>query len=249
MRFQPGDRLRGEVPGQFRTSRSGGNLVDASNRGWQDRVLARLASPSNEAATERAFTVAQRVVDAARELLLETGGPSFTVPELAKRAHTSLATLYSYFSGKDEVLLAVIEVAARNSWTSADPELELLTDDAARLQRVVQRPILRTGEAGGRASLIFFREAWRLAEVYPETLRALTDPATMLLQQELDRAVAAGIAVSNDTYRDATSIRLFVWALIQSMQVGWDDDFQSVADGAWEFCSRALAIREPSTVV
>jgi AcrR family transcriptional regulator len=220
--------------------------VDASNSGWQGRVLARLATPTTEAATERALSVAQRVVDAARELLLETGGPSFTVPELAKRARTSLATLYSYFSGKDEVLLAVIEGAARSSRTSADPELELLTDPVARLQRVVQRPILRTGEVGGHASLIFFREAWRLAEIYPETLRTLTDPATMLLQTELDSAVAAGIAVSNDTYRDATSIRLFVWARIQAMQVGWGDDFQAVADDAWEFCSRALAIRQPS---
>jgi AcrR family transcriptional regulator len=220
--------------------------VDTSNGEWQGRVLARLATPSNTAATERALTVAQRVVAAARELLLETGGPSFTVPELAKRASTSLATLYSYFSGKDEVLLAVVEVAARTSRTSADPELDLLTDPVARLQRVVQRPILRTGEVGGRASLIFFREAWRLAEIYPDTLRALTDPAAVLLQTELDRAVAAGIAVSDDTYRDATSIRLFVWALIQAMQVGWGDDFQSVADNAWEFCSRALAIRQPS---
>ncbi len=186
------------------------------------------------------------MIDAARELLLETGGPSFTVPELAKRARTSLATLYSYFSGKDEVLLAVIEVAARTSRTSADPELDLLTDPLARLQRVVQRPILRTGEVGGRAGLIFFREAWRLAEIYPETLQSLTDPATMQLQLELDASVAAGIAVSNDTYRDAMNIRLFVWALIQAMQVGWGDDFQMVADDAWEFCSRALAIRQPS---
>jgi AcrR family transcriptional regulator len=220
--------------------------VDSSNSGWQDRVLARLTTPDNEAATERALTVAQRVIDAARELLLETSGPSFTVPELAKRAQTSLATLYSYFSGKDEVLLAVIEVAARASRTSADPELDLLTDPVARLQRVVQRPILRTGEVGGRASLTFFREAWRLAEIYPETLQSLTDPATMQLQLELDAAVAAGIAVSNDTFRDAMNIRLFVWALIQAMQVGWGDDFQAVADDAWEFCSRALAIRQPS---
>ena len=54
-----------------------------------------------------------------------------------------------------------------------------------------------------------------------------------------------GIAVSDDTYRDATSIRLFVWALIQAMQVGWGDDFKAVADDAWDFCSRAA--RDPPT--
>ena len=70
----------------------------------------------------------------------------------------------------------------------------------------------------------------------------------MQLQVELEAAVAAGIAVSDDPYRDATSIRLFVWALIQAMQVGWGDDFKAVADDAWDFCSRALAIRQPSSV-
>jgi len=220
--------------------------VDASLCGWHDRVLARLATPTSEATTERALAVADRVVESAHELLLETGGPSFTVPELAKRAQTSLATLYSYFSGKDEVLLAVIEGAARSSRRWADPDLDALTDPLARLQRVVQRPILRTGETGGRASLVLFREAWRLAEIYPETLRSLTDPSTTLLQRELDAAVAAGIAVSDDTFRDATNIRLFVWSLIQAMQVGWGDDFRTVADDAWEFCSRALAVRQPS---
>lgn len=224
-------------------------MVNVSNGGWQDRVVARLAAPTNPAAAERALTVAERVVGSARELLLETGGPSFTVPELAKRARTSLATLYSYFSGKDEVLLAVIEGAAIDSRNRSDPELDVMTDPIARLQRVVQRPILRTAESGGRAGLIFFREAWRLAEIYPETLRTLTDPSTVLVQRELDAAVSAGIVVSDDTYRDATNIRLFVWALIQAMQVGWGTDFQIVADDAWEFCARALAIRQPSSVV
>ena len=59
----------------------------------------------------------------------------------------------------------------------------------------------------------------------------------MQLQVELEAAVAAGLAVSDDPYRDATSIRLFVWALIQAMQVGWGDDFKAVADDAWDFCS------------
>jgi hypothetical protein len=30
------------------------------------------------------------------------------------------------------------------------------------------------------------------------------------------------------------------------MQVGWGDDFQAVADDAWEFCARALTIRQPT---
>ena len=216
---------------------------------WQDRVLARLADPTNEASAARALAVGSRVVEAASELLLETGGPSFTVPDLAKRAQTSLATLYSYFSGKDEVLLAVIEGVSGGSARLGDPELDARTDPVARLKHVIQRPILRVGESGGRASLIMFREAWRLAEIYPDVMRTLINPATLALQHELDAAVAVGAAVSDDTYRDATNIRLFVWALIQAMQVGFSNDFEAVADDAWEFCSRALSVRQPSVVL
>ena len=107
------------------------------------------------------------MVDAARELLLETAGPSFTVPDLAKRAHTSLATLYSYFSGKDEVLLAVIEGTARNSGGSADPELELLTDPLAVSSASCNDRSCAPAKRAGAPASIFFREAWRLAEIYP----------------------------------------------------------------------------------
>lgn len=223
--------------------------MDATNVGWHDRVLARLTEPTSEATATRATAVAGRVVESARELLLESGGPSFTVPDLAKRAQTSLATLYSYFSGKDEVLLAVIEGLADANVRDVDPELEAQTEPLARLRRAVQRPILRTGESGGRASLIYFREAWRLAEIFPDTMRELISPATLALQRELDAAVAAGVVVSDDTYRDATNIRLFVWALIQAMQVGWAVDHETVAADAWEFCSRALLIREPAPAI
>jgi len=216
---------------------------------WQDRVLARLADSSNEANAARALAVGGRVVESAHELLLETGGPSFTVPDLAKRAQTSLATLYSYFSGKDEVLLAAIEGLSGGAERRGDPVLDAETDPIARLQRVVKRPILRVGENGGREGLILFREAWRLAEIYPDVMRTLIDPATLALQRELDAAVAAGIIVSDDTYRDATSIRLFVWALIQAMQVGFSVDSGAFAKNAWDFCSRALSVREPSVAL
>jgi AcrR family transcriptional regulator len=238
MRFQPGvGRLSGDVSGE----RQVGTAITV---GWQDRVRARLADPANEAATARALEVAHRVVEAARDLLLETGGPTFTVPDLAKRARTSLATLYSYFSGKDEVLLAVIEGVAGLSARDGDPELDSLTDPIARLRRVVQRPILHIGESGGGASLIYFREAWRLAEIFPDAVRVLTGPSSAAMRRELDNAVAAGVVVSDDTARDAMHIRLFVWALIQAMQVGWAVDHDAVALDAWEFCARALSVRK-----
>jgi AcrR family transcriptional regulator len=208
-------------------------------------VLDRLGDPS-DASARRALEVAERTIVAARELLLETGGPSFTVPELAKRARTSLATLYTYFAGKDEVLLAVVEDVTITSRGTVDDAPGDECDPLERLRYIVQRPILLTGESGGSASLIYFREAWRLAEIYRDELRALTDPSARALQRVLDDAVDAGVVVSDDTYRDAVNLRLYVWALVQAMQVGWLDDFEAVAADAWDFCTRALAIREPT---
>jgi AcrR family transcriptional regulator len=208
-------------------------------------VLARLGDPS-EASARRGLDVAERVVSAAGELLLEAGGPSFTVPELAKRARTSLATLYTYFAGKDEVLLAVVEDVTLSGRGVIEAELAGESDPVVRLRHIVQRPILRTAESDGRARLIYFREAWRLAETFPAEIRALTDPSAGALQRALDEAVDAGAVVSDNTFRDSLNMRLYVWALVQAMQVGMLDDPDAVAADAWDFCTRALAIREPT---
>lgn len=49
------------------------------------------------------------ILDAARDLIAERGGPAFTVDDLAARADVARRTVFNHFSGLDDVLLSVCE--------------------------------------------------------------------------------------------------------------------------------------------
>jgi AcrR family transcriptional regulator len=49
------------------------------------------------------------ILSAARELIAERGGPTFSVDELALRADVARRTVFNHFTGLDAVLLAVCE--------------------------------------------------------------------------------------------------------------------------------------------
>src|SRR5580704_7030764 len=57
--------------------------------------------------------VTQRLVESARELVWDAGGPSFTVTQVVSAAGTSLKSFYRCFASKDELLVALFEDDAR----------------------------------------------------------------------------------------------------------------------------------------
>ncbi|WP_028769301.1 TetR/AcrR family transcriptional regulator [Shewanella fidelis] len=56
-----------------------------------------------------------KLLDIARELILEDGMVSFKFTDIAKRAEISRATLYKYFSGKEDVLVSLFVHDAGNT--------------------------------------------------------------------------------------------------------------------------------------
>jgi AcrR family transcriptional regulator len=63
----------------------------------------------------RSSDTQQRIIEAVWELLAENGLPGLTVRLVGQRAGVSHAMVHYYFSGKDELLLAVVE-EARGYW-------------------------------------------------------------------------------------------------------------------------------------
>src|SRR5262249_29065394 len=57
---------------------------------------------------EEAAKLGDRLLDAAQELFIEKGFTNTTMDEIARRAGSSTQTIYSRFSGKSEVLQAVV---------------------------------------------------------------------------------------------------------------------------------------------
>jgi AcrR family transcriptional regulator len=51
----------------------------------------------------------QRILDAASDLIVDSGVPDLSTRMVAERAGIPVASLYQYFADKDEILLAVVE--------------------------------------------------------------------------------------------------------------------------------------------
>ncbi len=83
-------------------------------------------------AAGQAELITGRLIDAAWALLLETGPEQFSLDRLAAAAHASKQTIYARFSGKHELLHAVLE--ARIGLIFAE---FLLAAEAGRLEEVI----------------------------------------------------------------------------------------------------------------
>jgi AcrR family transcriptional regulator len=73
--------------------------------------------------------------------LLETCGESITVQDVADRAGLSLRVLYRYFSGKDALLIAVIEDLQSRRAAELRRDLEAFSDPVDRLAEFLLRTI------------------------------------------------------------------------------------------------------------
>ena len=80
-----------------------------SRRRWQPERGASGCGPRTSATS----TVAHDLVEAARLLMWESGGPVFTVTQVVAAAGTSLKSFYRCFESKDELLVALFDDDAR----------------------------------------------------------------------------------------------------------------------------------------
>ncbi|HEY1831484.1 MAG TPA: TetR/AcrR family transcriptional regulator [Acidimicrobiales bacterium] len=75
---------------------------------------------------EHKARVRQRLLDAAHECLLEKGMEGLTTRNVLERAGVSAGTLYHYFSGKDDLVMALADRVAEVEFVNIEPETDLL---------------------------------------------------------------------------------------------------------------------------
>lgn len=204
--------------------------------GWEDRALDRSLS----AARGRSATRARRLVDAARTLATELGSSQFTVAEVASRADVSLRSFYRHFSGKDELLLALLEEEARHGAELLRAGLDEVEDPLDRLRAFVLG-VCRLLVSGSGYSSLLVREHLRLGEQRPDEVRAALAPIIDVLEAVLDAASLAGEIRGVDRH-DAVLMFTVVLAHVHaSILFGPDDDAETSATRLWEFCRFGLA--------
>jgi TetR/AcrR family transcriptional regulator len=212
------------------------DLAPADQPAWQHRSLDRSLGSIRERQAARAHAL----IRAARGLAGERDSVDFTVGEVAQRAGVPVRSFYRQFSGKDELLVALLEEEARQG---ADLLAEAMADlDAplARLERYIVG-LWTLMAAGSGYTSVLVREHLRLGERRPKDLRQALEPLVSLLRTTLDDAAAKGDVRPIDT-NEAVLIFSTILAHVHAAILFVPEEAPGgSAEALWKFWKLALA--------
>jgi AcrR family transcriptional regulator len=205
--------------------------------GWAERVADR--SPVVQRSKEKSVDQARSIVSAARRLI-DAEGPTFTTQELIKEAGIALQTFYRYFSGKDALLLAVIEDLIEENCRAYREHAQSIADPVERLRFYVTTTVHALSAPASGPSFIT-AEHFRLQTQYPAEVSQATQPYTDLLIEEIDAAVSARRLRPKDPEYSAWLITQLVMAVFHHYDcAGVDEPTEVIAQRLWAFCFAAL---------
>jgi TetR/AcrR family transcriptional regulator len=210
---------------------------------WAERAADR--SPVVQRSRDRSVEQARSIVAAARRLI-ETKGPSFTTQELIKEAGVALQTFYRYFTGKDQLILAVIEDIIDENCAVFREQARKLSDPVDRLHYYVNATVHALETPGGGPSFMT-SEHFRLQTIYPAEVSRATQPYTDLLVEEIRDAQAAGRVHPHDPDYAAWLITQLSMAVFHYYDcAGLEEPVDQIAERLWSFCYAALNGEPPN---
>jgi len=200
---------------------------------------------SLERARTRAELRGARFVDAAFDLLEETGSDDFTIHAVVERCGASTRTFYEHFSGKTDLIVAMFEEAQRESIAALAPLVEAESDPLARLRTFVigRQNLTRPGPL----SRLFVHHRFRLQENHPSELRIALAPVVDYLHDLVKEASDTGAIQSRDYELTTELILQTLTAFIQGRVFGSAlVERETSAEEVWAFIVAGL-VGEPST--
>lgn len=208
---------------------------------WAARAIDR--SPSVQVSRRRSVDQARVIVAAGRRLVAQKGA-DFTTRDLIKEAGVALQTFYRYFTGKDQLLLAVIEDLLTEVAASFERAAREIDDPVERLRSHVTRTMIAPAEIASPTPLgaqFMAVERWRLQQAYPEEMEQARRPFLDLIRREIDAATEAG---QLDPPNPANSA-WFVSELITTVHyhhafMPAREPIEQVIEELWAFCLAGL---------
>jgi AcrR family transcriptional regulator len=200
---------------------------------WQIRSVDR----SLQNARARAKDRSERFVDAAVELLGEHDESDFSIQDVVDRSGQSQRTFYTFFDGKDTLMLAVYETILRNT---AIPWLrrrcEGIEEPVLRLRAALEAVASATPARLSRALSVLHL---RLAETRPNDLGCALGPLHAFIL-ELLTAVAEAGQLRQDVGLDTQAALLQELLLASTHSRVLAGGSATSVDDLWAFCSAAI---------
>src|SRR6201988_1652797 len=148
-----------------------------------------MADPGEEAEVTRA----DRFIKTAVEILGETGRTDFTVQEVVARSKTSLRAFYQHFSGKDELLIALLErtmAQSAQAWRDDTTGLDSTAAIKLIIDRISAEPESSTQDSLNRAMNLYNQH---LAESRPRDYARVLAPLHELIRDVVQRGITEGV--------------------------------------------------------
>jgi AcrR family transcriptional regulator len=213
---------------------------------WRDRAVER----SLRSARAKAVSRSDRFIQAAIEILTETGRTDFTVQELIERSKTSLRSFYQHFSGKEELLLALFEEVIGTSVAEWREEIEPITDSLEALHLLVDRIHGHAGQQSDnriqRALAVYHLQ---LAESRPMEYARVLAPLRELILELVQRGVAVDGRFRDDIGPEALAMIMMqtvVGAAHMHALGAEPSGLRLDTEQLWAFCASGLIGTPPN---
>ncbi len=158
----------------------------------------------------------QRLLDAAEEVFAEKGYHGTGVEDIVRASDSSKGGFYFHFPNKQAIFLALIDALVPRLAAAVDRAIAAETDPVEQLDAAL-RTVLETFSRHRRLSKILLIEAVGLGHGFDEKLMQTRGRFASMIQEYLDRAVAAGAIAPQDTETAA-----WVWfGAINEIVVRW----------------------------
>ena len=212
---------------------------------WQRRAVDR----SLGTARARAVSRSGQILAAARELTEETGGLDFTVQDIVDRSGLSLRSFYKHFSGKDELLLALLEEILSDFADDLRRDVEAYDDPVERLRVYVTNFHMRVRISTSHGGRAFSGYHVRMLEFRREEFAAAVEPQVKLLREIVEAAMAAGGIRTDLSATDVTG--LLTVTLMSAAQMSLLDveltESPLDPEQLWAWCAAAVGAETPVT--
>jgi AcrR family transcriptional regulator len=210
-----------------------GSAADVESlSGWQQRALDR----SLVEAKRRALTKSNGFVQAAKELLDQSGSLNFTVQDVVDRSKLSLRSFYQTFASKDDLLLALFEeyVAAAAAWQRDrmarhdDPIEQIHVFLASLWENKLSPQVVR--------ALALY--SMTLSSTRPTDLARALEPQVVVVLEAVERGIAAGVVRDDIGARRLAEILLHTGNAAVHTTILHTGNEQP--DDVWAFCLGGL---------
>ena len=217
---------------------------DSEQPQWRQRAVERSLTTAQTRAEDRVGDLVQ----AAWDLIDERGSTEFTVQELLARSGQSVRVFYQCFSGKDELLLALLEDSIGEQAGDLRAVVDQETEPLARLRAYTMRlyhwsqPGDTDDKLGSHMTRPVAEFAVQLANLDPAHVEAAFEPVNRLLLELLDDAVAAGVIRAVNTERAAGLLKQLVMYSWHRNRYIKDPELRVSADEIWDFCLHGFGV-------